>query len=94
MSNSDRRRSKDNATLTISLAKTLTDRISDAALAEHRTVSNWCVVKLKDVLDALDAADETRPGKERRSVNYREIEEAPALRVADEPAKEEANGTE
>jgi hypothetical protein len=32
--------------------------------------------------------------RERRAVNYRDIVEAPSLRVADEPAKEEANGTE
>lgn len=32
--------------------------------------------------------------RERRSVNYRDTVEAPALRVADEPAKKERNGTE
>jgi hypothetical protein len=31
---------------------------------------------------------------QKSKVNYRDAMEAPSLRVADEPAKEEANGTE
>jgi hypothetical protein len=44
------KRGKDNATLTISLPKTLKDRIAAAAQAENRSISNWCVWHLDNLL--------------------------------------------
>ena len=86
------KRSEDQTTLTISLSKDLKERISEAAQADHRAVSPWCVLRLTEVLNAMDAEDAVR--EKRRSVNYRDGIGGAALRVADEPVREEGNGKE
>lgn len=69
-----------NTTLTVSLSQELKERIAEAAAADHRMVSPWCVLRLTEILDRLDAEDR---GTAKRD----------GLRVEPAPRKEAGNGT-
>jgi hypothetical protein len=49
------RRSEDNTTLTISLPKSLKNRLQTAASADSRKISPWCVLQLEKVVDRLES---------------------------------------
>jgi hypothetical protein len=75
------KRGPGNTTLTVSLSQELKERIAEAAAADHRMVSPWCVLRLTEVLDRLDAEERGRARPEK-------------LRLEPAPGKEEGNGTE
>lgn len=50
----DPKRAPENATLTISLPKTLKERIEAEAAYDRRKVSPWCVIQLEKILDAIE----------------------------------------
>jgi hypothetical protein len=70
------KRSDDNTTLTISLAKSLKARIEEAATADKRKVSPWIAIQLEELLDDMEANQSKRQGN------------APLLKVAETPDKE------
>jgi hypothetical protein len=51
------KRSDDNTTLTISLAKSSKARIEEAAAADKRKISPWIAIQLEELLDEIDACE-------------------------------------
>ncbi len=72
------KRSESQTTLTISLSKILKARIEEAAAKERRKVSNWCVVELEKILDAIEGQ------ATRKAVSYRDLKSLPPAKVAEE----------
>lgn len=72
------KRSESQTTLTISLSKILKARIEEAAAKERRKVSNWCVVELEKILDAIEGQ------ATRKAVSYRDLKPLPPAKVAEE----------
>jgi len=69
------KRSDENTTLTVSLAKTLKARIEEAAAADRRKVSPWIAIQLEELLDRMEETQSQSKGN------------APLLKVAETPDK-------
>ncbi len=69
--------------------------IENAAKKCGETTRDWSKKTLLSIAEMdLDHLVKEIIPLQKSKVNYRDAMEAPSLRVADEPAKEEANGTE
>ena len=70
-------RSEENTTLTISISKTLKRRIEIAAKKDERKISPWCAVRLRELLDYMDAVASESAKAADNGADQAEINNAP-----------------